>query len=131
MNKLTRYGMMAAALLFSAAALAATITLRWDNATEYVNGDSPVDTSGPDAIRDTVIEYGPCNPDKTGIASVSETITVPPTTLSLMRDQLPSGSWCARARHTTNAGIEGQWTEVLSIDKAPRVPKAPSNFSGS
>jgi hypothetical protein len=113
---------------FATVAYAATLTFSWMNATEYTD-DSPIQATGPDAIKETVIEYGPCNADRTALASVHETMSFPPSTLTAVRDALPSGAWCARARHVTNAGQPGLWTEVLSTVKDPAVPKAPSNFS--
>lgn len=109
-------------------AYAATLTFSWMNATEYTD-NTPIQATGPDAIKETVIEYGPCNAERDGLASIHETMSFPPSSLTAVRDALPSGVWCARARHVTNAGQPGLWTEVVSTVKDPSVPKAPTNFS--
>lgn len=112
---------------FTIAAFAATINFSWQNATQYTDG-SPIATSGSEALASTVIEYGVCNADRTQITSPTQ-ITTPYPGTSALADNLPPGTWCARARHLTVGGTPSAWTGIGSVVKAPRVPNPPSNFS--
>jgi hypothetical protein len=128
MNR-TRMTMMGLALaLVATVAMAATINFSWQNATQNEDG-SAIAATGPDALRDTVVEYGPCNAGRTALASVTGTIVTPAPGTASVADQLPSGTWCARARHTNNSSVASAWTSVGSVVKDPPTPRPPSNFS--
>lgn len=117
-------------LLFGVAsvAMAATLSISWQNATEYTDG-TPIATTGSERIASTQVEYGPCNAARNAITQAT-TVSVPyPETSPGVIDGLEPGVWCARARHITAGGTAGLWTSVGSVVKEPRIPKAPTNFS--
>lgn len=116
-----------ALLAVTATAFAASLNFTWEHATEYTDG-SAIAASGSEALASTEIVYGPCNSGRTDILS-PQTVVVPYPAKANVVQNLEPGIWCGKARHLTVGGTPGMYTDVVATEKAPRQPKAPSNFS--
>jgi hypothetical protein len=128
MRKMLMVGTIAA-MLAAGAALAATLNISWQNATQNTDG-SAIPASGAGSLVSTTVEYGPCNAAKDALASITGTITTPyPGTAPATKPDVPPGTWCGRAWHTNTYGVTSDPTAVASAVKDPPKPNKPANFS--
>ena len=127
MKKLLAFFVTVPGLLIAGLALAAILTVNWQNATTNTDG-SAIPASGPGSLTETRIEYGTCNAARTAIASVLGTITVPGTATTAQSPDLGPGVYCARAQHVNTYGVASDWSNVASREILAPKPNPPSNF---
>lgn len=122
-----RAAILAVLALASAAALAATVNVTWDNARTNVDG-STIPSAGEGAITATRVEWAPCGPGDTFGAKAGEAV-VPGNVSSLVTPNLPPGRWCVRGIHVNGYGVESDPSGVaVRVIDAPK-PRPPENFS--
>lgn len=110
----------------TAIAMAATVTVRWQNPTQNTD-DSAIPASGPGSIASTRIEYGTCSGAAFG-TKLGEFIVTGQAEAGVSPDLAP-GTYCGRAYTKNTYGEESGASNVAQkVISAPK-PKAPSNFS--
>jgi hypothetical protein len=118
-----------AASLLATVAFAVALNVSWTNATTNTDG-SAIPATGPGSLTNTIFEYGPCNANRTALASVTATITVPaPATQPNLPPDIGPGTWCGHVRHTNTYGEMSTWSAIGVRTCANPVPNAPTNFS--
>lgn len=113
---------------FAAFAVAAVLTVRWDNATTNADG-SAITATGAGSIARTIVTYGTCNAARDAVQTVTGTVTATGAATTAATPDLPPGVYCAFAQHENTFGSRSDpsavaWREVL----APK-PNPPRNFS--
>jgi len=117
-----------ALLLFSLPALAADVTVRWVNATQFTDGSPiPSDSSGT-ALKQTQVQWGTCGATATtfGTATSSSIVAWPGTSTVVAR---PVGTHCFRLRHETNAGVFSNWTAAVQKIITSEQPNPPASVT--
>lgn len=108
-------------------ALAAVLTINWQNATTNVDG-SAIPATGAGSLTETRVTYGTCNAAKTAIATALGTITVAGTVTTTPTPNLAPGVYCASAIHVNTFGIPSDPSNVASKEILAPKPNPPSNF---
>jgi predicted phage tail protein len=115
-----------ALMLAAGLALAASVTVTWQNATENTD-NTPIPATGEGSISTTRIEWGTCNGSAFAVKQGEKTVAG--TVQSSQITDLPPGRWCLRAYHVNTYGVASDPSGVaIKVIDAPK-PKPPSNFS--
>lgn len=112
---------------FAAFAVAAVLTINWQNATTNTDG-SAIPASGPGSIQTTRIEYGTCNAARTAIVSVLGEINATGADRSAQSPDLAPGVWCARGFHVNTFGVSSDPSNVATREILAPKPNPPQNF---
>lgn len=111
------------ALLFtSPMAFAVDVTVRWTLPTTKVDG-TPIPTlaTDPDALKQTVLQWGSCNADGSfGTQTGTKNVAMPGTSTVIA---MGNGNTCVRARVDTNKPESSAWSNVKRFTINP--PNAP------
>ncbi len=126
---LKKFAIASVAVLIASVAMAATLTMSWENATKNTDG-SDIPTSGPGALTSTTVVWGTCTADKKGVVTELGSIVTPyPGTAPATKPTVAPGEYCAYAYHSNTYGEVSAPTDVLSVTKPNPVPGKPQNFS--
>lgn len=112
---------------FTAFAVAAVLTINWQNATTNTDGTA-IPASGPGSLQSTRIEYGTCNAARTAIVSVLGEVTASGSASTAQTPNLAPGIWCARAFHVNTFGVSSDASNVASREILAPKPNPPQNF---
>lgn len=117
-----------AASLLATVALAAVLNFSWTNPTQNTDG-SAIPASGAGSLTETVVSYGPCNAGRTGLTSITGTVTRTQPNLTAGSPNLPPGTWCGYAQVKNTYGELSDPSNVdFEVVAAPK-PNPPTNFS--
>lgn len=122
-----RVPLLVLSCLVATAALAATLSVRWTNATQNTD-NTAIPATGAGSIATTRVEWSQCGPGDTFGTKVGETSVLGTVTQTTTPD-LPPGHWCLRAIHVNTFGVESDPSNVAVKDIAAPKPRPPANFS--
>lgn len=107
---------------------AGTLTHNWTNATTDVEG-KPIPATGPGAIKETLLEFGPCGTGSTAAAPVwgtkaGEKIVAMPA-LTTTTTHADGAVVCVRAQSVNNGGWRSGWSNVTQKTAPTAAPNPP------
>lgn len=119
---------IAAACLMASVAFAAVLNFSWTPPTQNTDGTA-IPASGAGSITEYIISYGPCNPGRTALTSVTGTLTRAAPNLTAVSPDLPPGTWCGYAQVRNTYGETSDPSGVASKVIGNPKPNPPTNFS--
>lgn len=102
-----------------------SVTLSWDNATQYENGDPlPIEEIAETKLWRADYPVGQAD------GSVAKTLVVslPPTVTTYADESLANGSYCYDATHVATNGAESAHSAEVCTTIDNRIPGSPQNL---
>lgn len=116
------------AFAIAGVALADTAMLSWINATQNTD-NTAIPATGPGSLTRTTINYGTCNPTKTGITGTVGTMFVAPPATSLSVAMVVVQEYCFNGFHTNTFGSNSALTAVVTKVNPPPTPLPPGGLT--